>query len=58
MDGDQQHAQDLLRALSEVSLLLGLVGGVAGAMAYELARSLCDRWIARRDAPADHQPQR
>lgn len=58
MDGDQQHAQDLLRALSEVSLLLGLVGGVAGAMAYELARSLCYRWIARRDAPADQQPQR
>jgi hypothetical protein len=55
---EQQHAQDLLRALSEVSLLLGLAGGVAGAMAYELARSLCDRWIARRDAPADHQPQR
>lgn len=57
MDGDQQHAQDLLRALSEVSLLLGMAGGVAGAMAYELARSLFDRWIARREA-SDHQPQR
>ena len=55
---EQQHAQDLLRARSEVSLLLGLVGGVAGAMAYDLSRSLCDRWIARRDASADHQPQR
>lgn len=55
---EQQHAQDLLRALSEVSLLLGMAGGVAGAMAYELARSLCDLWIARRDAPADQQPQR
>lgn len=55
---DQQAVAAVAQLVIDSSLVLGLVGGVLGAAAYDLARTLIAREAARRSDPTHQQPQR